>query len=64
MEETPFFSQMTASLYVGGGGGGSLPLLYSPKWAERGKGPLEAHDPKPKHAHRNKKVHKEEGLHE
>ena len=57
-EETPFFFQMMARVR----GGGSLPLLYSPKWAERGKGPLEAHDPKPKHTHRNKKVHEEEGL--
>ena len=43
MEETPFFSQMTARVF-----GGSLPLLWSPKWAGRGKGPLEAHNPKPK----------------
>ena len=46
-EFTPFFLQMTTRVC-----GGSLPLLLSPKWAERGKGPLEAHNPKPKHAHR------------
>ena len=41
-------SQMTARVCGGGGGegGGSLPFLWSPRWAERGKGPLEAHDPK------------------
>ena len=37
-----FLSLMTARVCVGG----SLPLLESPKWAERGKGPLEAHDSK------------------
>ena len=59
-EETSFFfSQMTARVCEG------IPSpLIEPKMAKRGKGPLETHDPKPKHTHRNKKVHKEEGLHE
>ena len=43
MEETLFFSQMTARVCWG------LPSpLIEPKMARRGKGPLEAHNPKPK----------------
>ena len=41
-EFTRFFLQMTARVC---GGGGSLPLLQSRGWAERGKGSLEAHKP-------------------
>ena len=62
-EFTPFFLQMMARVCEGGGVG-SFPLLLSPKWTERGKGPLEAHNPKPKILIENKKVQKEEGIHE
>ena len=40
-EFTPFFLQMMARVY-----GGVLFPLIEPKWAERGKGPLEAYDTK------------------
>ena len=47
MEETSlFFSQMTARV-CGGGGGVPSPLI-EPIMGREGKGPLEAHNPKPK----------------
>ena len=47
-EFTPFFLQMMARVC----GGVPSPLIEPKKWAKRRKGPLEAHNPKPKHTHR------------